>query len=289
MAQFRPRLLVDRRLAGLARHGADRKRAGARAGRRRYPRAGSCRARRRRARRDQRRRPTSSGCGTSARFPIIARSRRPTMPSWWSRVYRLSAARGQDRDRLVRPPGRAGRPHRRRYRHPVHPHRPYPDLDLCRQPSGLARRSRALARRHARGRGQAVRRAARAAHRTFRRSPHQRADAAAARERDAWNREINKTGEVDGRRPCDRPARRICLSCRTPRRAAPKPRRCKTPRKRRWPARSPRAPRGSPRRRTINSCWPPTARCAGPAPRSASSSPAKRFCVRGFASSPTSI
>ena len=62
------------------------------------------------------------------------------------------------------------------------PHRPYPDLDFRGQSAGLARRSRALAGRHARGRGQAFRRAARAADRALRRSPHQRADAAAARE-----------------------------------------------------------------------------------------------------------
>ena len=68
-------------------------------------------------------------------------------------------------------------------------------------------------------------------------------------------------------------------SCRKHRRAARKPRRCKTPRRRRWPARSRRARRGSPRRRTSNSCSPPTARCAGPALRSASSSPARR-CLR---------
>ena len=60
----------------------------------------------------------------------------------------------------------AGRPHRRRHRHAVEPDRPYPDLDLRGQPSGLAGRSRALARRHARGRGQAVRCAARAADRS---------------------------------------------------------------------------------------------------------------------------
>ena len=62
----------------------------------------------------------------------------------------------------------------------------------------------------------------------------------------------------------------VSSSCRMPRRAAPRRRPCKTPRKRRSPARSPRARRGLPRRRTSNSCWRPTARCAGPAPRSAS-------------------
>ena len=53
-----------------------------------------------------------------------------------------------------------GRPHRRRHRHAVRPHRAGAHLDLRRQPAGLAGRSRALAGRHASGRGQAVGRAA---------------------------------------------------------------------------------------------------------------------------------
>ncbi len=44
-----------------------------------------------------------------------------------------------------------------------------------------------------------------------------------------------------GRRPCHRPARWLCLRARCIRRAVRRPRRCKTPRKRRWPAKSPRA------------------------------------------------
>ena len=68
----------------------------------------------------------------------------------------LPDAGRDDSHRLVRPPGRAGGSHRWRHRHAVEPHRPYPHLDLRRQSSGLARRSRALAGRHARGRGQAV-------------------------------------------------------------------------------------------------------------------------------------
>ena len=107
----------------------------------------------------------------------------------------------------------AGRSHRWRHRHAVEPHRPYPDLDLCRQPSRLARRSRALAGRHARGRGQAFGRAARAADRALRRSPHQRADAAAAREHDARNRN-QQDRRSRGRGPRDRPARRLPVRAR---------------------------------------------------------------------------
>ena len=54
-------------------------------------------------------------------------------------------------------------------------------------------------------------------------------------------------------------------SCRNLPPAARKQKRCRTPRRRRWPARSRRARRGLPRRRTTNSCSLPTARCAGPA------------------------
>ena len=44
-----------------------------------------------------------------------------------------------------------------------------------------------------------------------------------------------------------------------------------------------RAIKGRARRRSANSCWPPTARCAGPARRSASSSPATTCCGRASA------
>ena len=75
-------------------------------------------------------------------------------------LYGFLMREGTNPDRLVLPPGRAGRPHRRRHRYALEPDRAYPDLDLCGKPSGLACRSRALAGRHARRRGQAVRRAA---------------------------------------------------------------------------------------------------------------------------------
>ena len=83
MAQLRSRFLVGRRLASDARHAAHRNRTGTRAGGRRHSGARPCRARRQRARADAERPPTSSGCGTSASFPIIARSRPPITPSWW--------------------------------------------------------------------------------------------------------------------------------------------------------------------------------------------------------------
>ena len=107
-------------------------------------------------------------------------------------------------------PGGAGRPYRWRDRYALEPDRAYPDLDLRGQPSGLARRSRALAGGHARRRGQAFRCAARASHRAVRRSPHQRVDAAVAREHDIGNRnqENRRSG---GRGPRDRPARRLPL------------------------------------------------------------------------------
>ena len=97
---------------------------------------------------------------------------------------------------------------RRRYRYAVDAHRPYPHLDLRGEPAGLARRSRTLARRHSRRRGQAFRRAARAAHRAFRRSPHQRLDAAAARKRDAGAGD-QQDRRRRRRRPRHRPARRL--------------------------------------------------------------------------------
>ena len=115
-------------------------------------------------------------------------------------------AGGYNSTRLVLRAGCAGGPHRRRYRYAREPDRPHQDLDLCGKSPGLARRSRALARHRARRRGPVVRRAARASGRAFRRPPHQRVDAAAAREHDARNR--NHQNRRSGRRgPPDRAAR----------------------------------------------------------------------------------
>ena len=57
----------------------------ARAHGRRHRRAGDRQPRSARSPRWPRRRPPSAGCGTSARSPTTARSRRRTTPSWWPR------------------------------------------------------------------------------------------------------------------------------------------------------------------------------------------------------------
>ena len=107
------------------------------------------------ARDDNVRALTQNGCRRRAAVGRLPASRLPQDRAGQSRRacgdgLRFSAARRRDRDRLVRPPGRVRGSHRRRYRYAVQPHRPYPHLDLCRQPAGLACRSRALAGRHAR-------------------------------------------------------------------------------------------------------------------------------------------
>ena len=60
------------------------------------------------------------------------------------------------------------------------------------------------------------------------------------------------------------------------------PRRCRRRRRRRWPARSTRAPRSWPRPPTISSCSPPTAPSAGPAMRWPSWSRPTTRCIRGI-------
>ena len=62
------------------------------------------------------------------------------------------------------------------------------------------------------------------------------------RENTMLETEIGKTGEVDRRGPCHRPARRLHVRARRLRPPAPRPRRSTPPRRRRWPARSRRAP-----------------------------------------------
>ena len=188
MAQHRARFRLARRAAGVARRDAEGERPHPRAGRRGHSGARACVARRRGPRAGDDAEPRSSGCGRSARFPTTARSRRPPMPSSSTTLYGFLMREGAiPTDWFARQVEQADQD-RRRHRHAVEPHRAYPHLDLRRQPARLARRSRALAGRHARGRGQAVRCAARAADRALRRSPHQRADAAAAREHGARNR-----------------------------------------------------------------------------------------------------
>ena len=202
-------------------------------------------------------------------------------------AVRLPDARRQSPDRLVCQAGRRGRSRRRRHRHAVEPHRAYPHLDLRRQPAGLARRSRALAGAHACGRGQIVGRAARAPDRALRRSPHQRADAAHAREHGARNR-YRQDRRGRGRGPQARPSRRLLVHARCVRRRLGG----EGARRRRaegaWRARSMRAPAASRARATTTSCWRPTASSAGRASRSAASSPPRRRSSRACASSPTS-
>ncbi len=140
-------------------------------------------------------------------------------------LYGFLMRQGRIPDDWFAAASRAGRSHRRRHRHAFATYRAHQDLDLCGEPSGLAHRSRPLARRHPRRRGQALRCAARAAHRAFRRSPHQRVDAAAAREHACWkpksprpakwsSRAMRSAGSTDSASP------------RRRRRADRKPRRC---------------------------------------------------------------
>ena len=60
-------------------------------------------------------------------------------------AVRIPDAKGADSRCLVRRPGRPGQQYQWRYRHAIGPDRADPDLDLCRQPAGLALRPRTLA------------------------------------------------------------------------------------------------------------------------------------------------
>ena len=267
--------------------GADRERADARAGRRRHPRARSRGARRRSAQHDRHRAPTSNGCGTSANCPITARSRRPTMPSSRSRCSVICSARaGSPTDWFAQQVAQADRTDG--------------DIDTLSTRIAHIRTWTFAANRpdwladpeHWQGVTRAVEdRLSDALHeRLTERFVDRRTSVLMrrlARKRDARAR-IQQDRRGRGRGPCHRPARWLRLSCRMRRQAARKPKPCRTPRRRRWRARSRSVRRGLPKRRTINSCWRPTARCAGSAPRSASLSPATRFCGRACASLPTS-
>ena len=100
--------------------------------------------------------------------------------------------------------------------------------------------------------------------------------------------EIGKTGEVVVEGHVIGRLDGFVFARRRLRPADRKPRPCRPPRRRRWPVKSMRAPRGFRKRRTNNSCSPPTARSAGRATPSASSLPRTKCCVRACASSPTS-
>ena len=180
-------------------------------------------------------------------------------------ALRSSHARGDDPDRLVRQAGSVRRSDRRRYRHALQPHRPYPDLDLRGQPAGLACRSRALAgRRRARSRtsfptpctsGLTERFIDRRTSVLMRR----------LRENAQLEPEMGKTGDVivEGHAIGRLDGFVFIAGCVIGRFRSQGA--CRTRRKRRWPARSPPAPCGLRRRLTGNSCWPPTAPCAGSA------------------------
>ena len=137
--------------AGVA--GADAEPRGADPGadRRRPARARSRRARRRGARHGAGRRRRRAAVG---RLPDSGlpqdRAGRPCRTG--DHAVRLPDEEGPDPGRLVRRPGRAGRPHNRRYRHIIGPDRADPDLDLRGQSAGLAGRSRTLAGNRARSR-----------------------------------------------------------------------------------------------------------------------------------------
>ena len=124
-----------------------------------------------------------------------------------------------------------------------------------------------LAGAHARDRGSSVRRAARAPDRPVRRSAHERADAPPERELDARSRDHRERRRA-GREPARGSPRRFPLHARPQRqrrggqgaahrRAEGAGRRDRSP-----------APTRSRPRRTATSCSPPTAWCAGAAPRS---------------------
>ena len=140
------------------------------------------------------------------------------------------------------------------------------------------RRSRALAGRHPSGRGQAVGCSARASGPTLRGSPHQRADAAPERERDA--RGGNHGGGGRARRgtcmsdACRASSSRPIAQAGGPDAKALRNAAAEGAGRRDRDAR--RAPRAAPA--TTPSCSPTTARCAGRARWSPSSPPATSCC-----------
>ena len=160
---------------------------------------------------------------------------------------------------------------RRRHRHAVEPHRPYPDLDLRRQPPRLAGRSRALAGRDARASRTSC--PTRCMSGLTERFVDRRTSVLMRRLREntALETDISKTGEVVVEGHVHRPARRLHVHARRLGRGLGS----EGARRRRAEGagrRDRRARRhGCRRRPTINSCWPPTAPSAGSVSRSASS------------------
>ena len=223
MAQLRPRLLLDRDPPGLAgdlpeRAGPDPRAAG----------RGRDGARHRGARRDgaarrqdPRRRAAALGRVPGARLPQGV-ARRPCRVR--AGALRLRGAGRPRAGQLVRPAGGALRPDRRRHRRAVGAHRPGPHPDLHRQPARLARRSGALAGRHASARGQAVRCFARETGPALRRQADERVDAALERECDVGSGNHGRRRR-DGGRPARGPAARLSVHARPAGRRARPPRR----------------------------------------------------------------
>ncbi len=244
MAQQCARLRLARRIGGFARANADR------AGAARAPIAEDIQVLEHLSRDEDvralapHRAPRSSGCGRSVRSPTIARSRRPPHAELAVTLYGFLMREGTYPGRLVRRAGRTGGPHRRRYRYAREPDRPYQDLDLCGKPSGLARRSRALAGHRARASRTSS--PTRLHERLAERFVDRRTSVLMRRLREntMLETEITKTGEVvvEGH-PIGRLAGfQFAADAAS---AGPKARRYALPRRRRSPARSMRAPRGS--------------------------------------------
>ena len=231
--------------------------------------------------------PRSSGCGRSARFRTIARSRRRPCgacrhPLWFPDAggynpadwFARQVAQADRTDGDIDTLANADRPHQ--------------DLDLCGKPPGLARRSRALARHHARRRGQL----SDALHeRLAERFVDRRTSVLMRRLREntMLETEIAKSGDVvvEGH-----PVGRLGgLPVRPPTRASGGTGRQGAARGRAEGARRrDRQPRHAARRMrpTSRSCSPPTADALARRSRSASWSAGDEMLARACASSPTS-
>ena len=123
----------------------------------------------------------------------------------------IVAAEGPRSEPMGRRRDRQARSHRRRSRRAAVASRARAHLDLRRQPRRLAGGRRRLARAHARGGGQALRRAARSADAAFHRPPHQRAAQGPEARRRAARRHLRR-GRGDRRGPFRGPARRAWSS-----------------------------------------------------------------------------
>ena len=124
-----------------------------------------------------------AGSGPPAACPISARPGPSITARLVARLFtHLSEGDGRIPQALVCRAGRAARQCPGRHRHARRPDRGRADLGLYRPPRRLARRSRGDGRAHHGGRGEALRRAARAADPALRRPAHRRADARSRQE-----------------------------------------------------------------------------------------------------------